>query len=191
MSAIFLHNLPTPDSVQHDHVEACEAILQCAGGFVIGSGYFSSVFRMPAVYVSDGEDVRLEDRVVKLSCGDGGGYHAALAAMEHCEHDPLAPKVYGVRQLSPDMWAAEMELLAPLDRNEYGDPTTDTVTNITGGGFRRIPLDEIIVSSPYLLAVRELVDKGAADWDVHSYNVMMRGNQPVVSDPCFLMGEIQ
>lgn len=134
--------------------------------------------------------VRRMTRVVKVARSDPGGLIAAKAAMLTHEYDPLAPVYYGIVEFGNGDWMGEMEMLRPINR--YVD-NMDTcghgkeTSSITGGS--REPLGSVMMASPYLQIVAKIVDASRASgrrpcrWDLHGENVMMRGNQPVVTDP--------
>lgn len=137
-------------------------------------------FRSPAA--------KREERIVKVCVRpDRGALVVAKAAMATQDIDPLAPKYYGVTEFADGGWVAELEPLSEC----YSVPGGDAVhPGITGSNYSSAPTAEVIAASPFLSVLNAHI-KSEYDaheltgyrWDLHGANVMMRGSQPVVTDP--------
>jgi len=135
------------------------------------------------------DPVRIERtvRIIKVCCKpDRAALLVAKAAMATCEIDPLAPKYYGVTEFGGGFWIAELEPLS-----ECHEGPSEAHQRFTGERWKYAPTAELIATSPYLsiLQAYHLSDPGTMDsgsgyrWDLHGANVMMRGAQPVITDP--------
>lgn len=126
--------------------------------------------------------VRAETRAIKVAWKDPGGLMAAQAAMETQDVDPYAPRYYGIRECG-DYWFGEMELLADSGNLSGHSPKTSM---ITGEQYARSPCAEFMATSPFLQACARRMEEQpglGAYWDIHGQNVMLRGSQPVITDP--------
>lgn len=175
-----------------------ERELLSMGAVEIGSGHFATVYRLsnmvgpsitPLSYYDvcnmtmapsmPSFDTPREDRVIKIVARkDRAALLVAKAAMATHELDPLAPRVFGVVEFADDSWIAELEKLRALPDNSYK-------SSITGSSTYN-PLPEVVAASPFLslLAAHKKRDDRYG-WDIHAGNVMLRGVQPVVTDPIY------
>lgn len=190
--------------------EACD-VLRSNGATSIGSGHFATVwqvrqwqepsparfsfdvYRMLDIPVSARGIVAQEGTsVIKVvRCRDNGALLVVKAAMATADIDPLAPKITALIEFGDGSWAVEMERLEPL---------ADTVSGAVEAGITKKsanpwyaskePLPEVVNASPFLSILQAHMDKyegtgNHLNWDIHGANVMMRGKQPVVTDPIF------
>lgn len=175
MSAIVLPMMAPCWSVQEaiDYLEGIHAS-------PVGRGFYAQVFMV--------EDV---GRVIKVAARDPGGLAAAEAAMLTSDYDDLAPRYYGITRFGGGNWMGEMELLTRTgaDTDPTGLHHPSVRHYMTRGGEGREPNETALANSPYLQAcllakeAHKRKYEGYASWDIHRDNVMLRGAQPVISDP--------
>ena len=189
-------------------IGACQERLIRLGARYIGSGYYAHVYSLevmvmppmsPVGYVPDSAwfdrpvEVTRETRVVKLARNDVGGLVTARAATMTYEVDPYAPRYYGFKALNFGYdWIGELELLSHTDAVNYGDGGhSEPAMHVTGEQFARKPTDEFMATSPFLReCVRQYHHERWEEeplWDIHGRNIMMRGAQPVITDPISAM----
>jgi len=186
--------------------------LKVMGAREIGFGHFSKIYRVElsaipsphsyydiarmthVEYMSLAQRdfaVKPEVRIIKVALKpDNGALIVARAAMACSAIDPLAPVYYGITEFGNGTFMAEMEELSPVHN-------MDTFKGITCRDkvpqhkyeMPRHPLNEAIAASPFLTVLKCYMNRGGYSWDIHVDNVMMRGNQPVVTDPMFMNHE--
>jgi hypothetical protein len=152
-------------------------MLRDMGGDEIGEGAKSTAYHMP------------NGNVVKYnSYKDVGGYATALAAQRTHMYDPFAPKVYALHG-DPAFFYMEMEHLTEFDGTSSG---RDIKRTVTGSETERLgelkPLDSFRLSSPFLMALTEILREIGEPWhwDLHTGNLMFRSDgQGVIVDPVY------
>lgn len=158
------------------------------------SMYDPARMRLMPIPVSVTREKR-EARIIKVCRRDPGGLIAAKAAMLTKDYDPLAPRYYGITEFGGGGWMGELEPLKNI--NTYSDYRetmghSNRTAHLTGG--TREPTAEVFNQSIYMRIVRDMMQayrssgKGCANWDIHGENVMLRGNQPVITDPVSATG---
>lgn len=181
-------------------------MLEGMGARQVGSGHFSKVYRlevhelynMPRGPI-EWDVMRMQHvpvmpariertvRIVKVCCKpDRAALLVAKAAMATCDIDKLAPKYYGVTEFGDGFWVAELEPLS-----ECHEGPGDAHARFTGERWKYAPTDELIASSPFLSVLNahfksepgNMYGGSGYRWDLHGANVMMRGAQPVITDP--------
>jgi hypothetical protein len=192
-----------------DYREA-ERMLESMGARECGSGHFSRVYRIEVMtdpefkaprYMSYSDLANLNPwemlqsrmvrspertaRIIKVTKQrDKGALIVARTAMACAEVDPMAPVYYGITEFSDGCFMAEMEPLDELRDMDHHCGLTGTEKGAPAYLQNRRPLPEAIKASPFLSLLNCYMDKGYV-WDLHSKNVMMRGGQPVITDPMF------
>lgn len=193
--------------------DASEAIaeLERMGARRLGFGFYSQVFRVclfedrdlpsfrsymefdPVAYrpvprMTDAK-VNQKYRVIKVATtSDPGGLIVAKAAMLTAEYDDLAPRYYGITEFGDGTWMGELEELTMTDRGPFGGHGSMSSGLVSGGGHGRAPNPTVLSTSLYMQTVAKMKAKAEASgqyahWDIHADNVMMRGAQPVITDP--------
>jgi hypothetical protein len=140
------------------------------------------------------QDVRRMKRVIKVAQRDPGGLMAARTAMLTKDYDDLAPRYYGILEFKGG-WMGELELLTVAPKTMDAGHGAYT-RHLTGGEHSRQPDRTVVGSSIYLRTLQEAMSahntradaepatgRNCVRWDIHADNVMMRGNQPVITDP--------
>lgn len=195
-----------------DAREAIEK-LDRLGARVIGSGFYSRVYRVELIddarmsprfddfrYMANlkpwemMQPVRYERiekavRIVKVaSMSDPGGLMAAKAAMLTKDYDDLAPRYYGITEFGDGCWMGELEVLTENPAHHSHRHSVTTAHLIANNGESRAPNPTLCSTSVYvktlfaMKAAHEAKGK-SCNWDIHTQNVMMRGDQPVITDP--------
>jgi hypothetical protein len=163
-----------------DHVTD---LLKHYGFEYLDGGHFSTVFKRGCVVVKLGHNEIYQD----------GGRLYAKWLYEYQPVNPAFPRVYTYLE-SPGAlvwWIAEMERLAPVPSNfgRYTDPHLNSLVTamkaILWGD--KYPEDEIL-TVPEFEASIQAAALIRARWpdvgtDLHHANWMLRGEQPVLTDP--------
>lgn len=125
-----------------------------------------------------------ERRCIKVNRRpDTGGWITLNAAKHTYKADPHAPMVYGIVG-DKHFWVAEMEVLTKGRRGAWGDHLPDT-NYIMGHGESREPCEAFMKASPFMREIDRLchIMGERKRWDLHSSNMMRRGDQAVIVDP--------
>jgi len=202
MKTAILHNLPINEGYR-----ACTNALLGMGARKLGEGYFATAYSLTMatydapLYPVSWRDAALpmqpvaikrETRVIKLTKeADPGGFIAAAAAMRRHKMDPHAPLYYGLAA-NDEFWAGELEILSstkPVASGVGGHGAESAhIIGPDRSKYARTPCEQFIEGSPFLqdvlyLAEEFLGERDQWNWDIHGGNVMMRGNQAVITDP--------
>jgi len=144
---------------------------------LLGSGGFANVYERPGY-----------PWVFKIFTGDTA-YLSWLEYVTANQGNEHVPKLRGKPfKINNGTYAIRMEKLTPLPGNFTDDPLLDAVMY---GGLPLTRKSESTITDlghPDLLAVLKAIMKIAYsnknyNTDLHRYNLMMRGNTPVITDP--------
>jgi hypothetical protein len=132
----------------------------------IGSGHFSNVY-----HVND-------TTVLKIVKKEDTGYARFVALCKKHSDNPYLPRIK-----YSGVWGGKtVYLLERLREAGYAESNlTQEFINVVNQ--RHIPRFYTITDAN-LLAVRDLLQGERMVTDLHSQNVMYRGDQPVITDPC-------
>lgn len=162
---------------------AAKALVKAQGKYkIVGSGCYG------AVYGAKGSDI-----VYKIGdATDNDGYLAYVKQLSKQKtHNKFTPKIHGVRVYESKhdkYFVVAMERLSPLKREHHSlvDWFAEAFMNDNFKTMFRKELG-IIVPKPlkelYELLVDSYTNGRNVDWDLHSGNFMMRGDQIVIIDP--------
>lgn len=157
------------------HRRDARLLLLESGWTYLGGGSFAAVFESPC-----------ETRAVRIGKPDLGYAAIVKAALEHPDNEHLA-RVYGHVSLSCGGMATEMEV---LDGCTYGD----RFHTQSGRVYRQLEAsgdleaEDVSLHEAFKLLASYMGpgdDERPSCWDVHSGNVMHRGDVTVLTDVLF------
>jgi hypothetical protein len=160
-----------------DVLDGLQLFMEQRGWKILGTGYFASVFESPKV----------PGMVLKLMPRRDQGYMRfySMAKRSDNPHFPVVSRL-GVMNVPDPMYAVLLEKLEPKDYSRV-DYIVSPMKDFFRGDIDQLPN---YISREYpelekaLAMARSLLrgNKGYND-DLHSSNIMWRGNVPVITDP--------
>ena len=169
--------------------EAAE-ILISKGYEQLGSGAFANVFQRKS----------RPNEVIKLFGTSDNAYADYLKFVMKHQNNPHFPKVFGKpMKITSTYYAVKLEKLEPYDKNNNLHKAIELALKLsTYLGPNDSPedikthepeYDKILDSKPKLkeaiFHLAQFKNKSIYDWDIHSGNVMWRGNDIVLTDPIY------
>lgn len=177
--SLLLERLPVDGGSEHMR----QSMVTDHGFRDVGEGVYKTC--LVADVDTDGPEVGtfIRERRAVVVTRKSSGTHAFRrvidAALDN-PHDPFAPKVYGWAEVSGGHLAAEMEVLTPVKAGGHlGTAHLPEFQWMFGGEYGRHPSGELLNCSPYMRQLARL----SPNWDLHTGNYMLRGDQPVITDP--------